>query len=99
MDEILSTDDLDDNISEDKIAAASTLEDQVVDKLLVEQAMAYIDTLPPRTQQIFYLFYMENVTLVDIAKEMELPLHVVKHAIYRNLVKIRQHIAGKEKTT
>ena len=99
MDEILATDDLDDNISEDKIAAASTLEDQVVDKLLVEQAMAYIATLPPATKQIFYLYYMEDVTLVDIAKEMEVPLHVVKHALYRNLVKIRQHIAGKEKIT
>lgn len=66
------------------------LEDVISDKLLAKQIFDDIMNTDKVTGRIFYLYFVCDMKLDQIAAEMELPLSTVKNKLYRTIERQRK---------
>lgn len=62
-------------------------ESSIVDKMTYDYLVSLIDTLPPSYRESCKLFYVENMTVSQIAKALNIPTGTVKS----NLFRMRKH--------
>jgi RNA polymerase sigma-70 factor (ECF subfamily) len=67
----------------------ASLDDRLADQLLVAHAL---DSLPPRARQVVELAFWSDLTQVDIATKLGLPLGTVKSDMRRALERMRTHV-------
>jgi RNA polymerase sigma-70 factor (ECF subfamily) len=66
-----------------------TLEDCVVNQILLEKAQEFIQSKSEDVERIFYLYYDSNLTVPEIAKMLNMSDSNVKHRIYRTLKELK----------
>lgn len=68
---------LDDNID------YSYSESSIIDKITYKNVLKEFEKLPPRTQKIFYMFYIKNFTIQQISKRLGIPVGTIKSLLSR----------------
>ena len=71
-------------------------EDYIIDKIIFENLWQILNSKPPETKKIFYLFYDLGLKIPEIAKELKLTESSVKNKLYRT-VKELQNLLIKER--
>lgn len=86
------------DITEMEIGDGSDLEEQVAAKLEYEQAVRYINGLPPNQRLAIKLKYINELTLNEIAEITGVPSKTVKSRIHEGSKKLRGMLKiGREK--
>ncbi|MHB1484250.1 MAG: RNA polymerase sigma factor [Saccharofermentanales bacterium] len=67
-----------------------TVEDEIVNKALIENITAYISKKPDDIQKIFCLYYEIDLTIIQIAAELSISQSNVKNKLYRTVKEIRE---------
>ncbi len=81
----------------DKIACASFegSEPSILQKLILAETYnrlyQLLNTLPPRSRQIFQMFYFQNKTMKEIATELGVSVNTVKTQKLRAIQTLKQH--------
>lgn len=84
---------LDTGIDLDELAAA----DAIADDEDLEQALAVgMASLPIVEREVLTLFYLEELSLADIAAALGIPVGTVKSRLFRARTLLRKHIVTKE---
>lgn len=81
----VSTDDQEKKLQLPDISGDS--ETNVVDKMTYDYLISLIDTIPPSYRESCKLFYIENMTVAEIAEALKIPQGTVKS----NLFRMRKH--------
>jgi RNA polymerase sigma-70 factor (ECF subfamily) len=66
-----------------------SLEDTVVNQLLVEQAVRFLESKPLETRKIFTLFYSMQLSIPEIARFLGISESGVKNRLYRTCKELR----------
>lgn len=69
----------------DSISSNYNLEDQLLNKLTEEEIWSYLEKKKPLITKIFYLYYTEDITIKEIAKDLDINESMVKNYLYRTL--------------
>jgi RNA polymerase sigma-70 factor (ECF subfamily) len=62
-----------------------------------EQLQAALDELPDETRLILLLFYFEELSYREIARELDIPIGTVMSRLSRGKQRLRQRLAGEER--
>lgn len=85
----LSSDDEEhDDVSGIDIDALS-LEDKVINQILLNDARKYIQSKSEIVKKVFYLYYDIGMTIPEIAKALSISESNVKHKLYRTLQELK----------
>lgn len=86
---IINEDDIEVNAN-DFVIYDYAIDNQAINNVLLEQT-AYIMKLKPQlTQKVFYLYYYNDLTISQIAKELNISECSVKNKLYRTVKEIRE---------
>lgn len=58
-------------------------ENAIVKKMTYDYLVSLTDTLPPSYRDVYRLYYIENLTVADIAKTLKIPEGTVKSYLFR----------------
>lgn len=67
-----------------------TVEEEIVNRALIENITAYISEKPDDIQKIFYLYYKIDLTILQIAAELSISQSNVKNKLFRTVKEIRE---------
>ena len=70
----------------------SSEEEDLVNLLEYESLLKEFEKLPKKTQKIFNLFYVEDLTVDEISKVLKIPTGTIKAALSRTRRKIRNNL-------
>lgn len=70
-------------------AEDSTIDDQIVNDALLAEIRLYLRGKPAVTRKIFYLYYSMELTIPQIAAELQMTESNVKNRLYRTLSELR----------
>lgn len=73
-----------------------TVEDEIVTRDMMDRVSSFLKQKPPDVRKIFYLFYVMDFKIREIASLMDITESNVKHKLYRTLKELREIYAGKE---
>jgi len=73
----------------DHDSGADSMEDIVIDKLMLDEAKKLLREKPEIVKKVFYLFYETGHTIPEIARLLSISESNVKHKLYRTLNEIR----------
>lgn len=71
---------------------SSSLEDEIVNRLTYERLLTEFDRFPQATRKVCELFYVNNLTVEQIAKALRMPKGTVKSTLSRTRRKVKQHL-------
>jgi RNA polymerase sigma-70 factor (ECF subfamily) len=86
---------IDDETVVDRLRDDFDLEKYVLEKITKDEIWAYLDKKNVVTAKIFYLYYGEDVTIKEVARELKLNESTVKNHLYRTLKELNE-LFGKE---
>lgn len=58
-------------------------EDNIINKITYRNVLKEFDKLPERTRKIFYMFYVDNLTIKQISKRLGTPKGTIKSTLSR----------------
>lgn len=64
-------------------------EDDIVNRLTVQQIFKYLDTFPKDVKKIFELFYIDNMTVEKISEVLDIPTGTIKSHLSRTRKKLQ----------
>lgn len=64
-------------------------EDEVVNRLTMQQIFEYLDTFPKDIKKIFELFYVDNMTVERISEVLNIPTGTIKSHLARTRKKLQ----------
>jgi len=67
-----------------------TIEDSIVDAQLLDDIWTMINKKPLATQKVLFLYYRRDLTIPEIAEELEMSESTVKMHIYKTLSEIKR---------
>lgn len=70
----------------------SSEEEDLVNLLEYESLLKGFEKLPKKTQKIFNLFYVEDLTVDEISKVLKIPTGTIKAALSRTRRKIKNNL-------
>jgi RNA polymerase sigma-70 factor (ECF subfamily) len=73
-------------------AEAYSIEDIVVDQVLIDNARQFLRQKPEDVQKIFNLFYDVGLSIPEIAQALSMSESNVKHKLYRTLKELRTQL-------
>lgn len=73
-------------------AAQAPAEEPAFDPARVRACAARLDALPPAAQIVLRLHYLEELTLLEVAEALELPLGTVKSRLAYGLARLREAV-------
>ena len=71
-------------------SSISSNETDLVNRMTYEQLIEEFEKLPEVTRKIFQLFYIDNLSISQISKRLDLPKGTVKSTLSRTRVKLKQ---------
>lgn len=74
----------------DFAADSFVTEDFAINKIVLDEARKYIQSKPEDIKKVLYLFYDMNLTIRQIAAELNISESNVKHKLYRTLEELRK---------
>lgn len=81
------------DVDTDRLSAALDLGsdgDEIVNRLTYEQILATFRKFPKHVQQICEMFYVDNVTVSDISKALNIPTGTIKSILSRTRQRIKK---------
>ncbi len=66
-----------------------TIEDEVINKQMANDVFEHLSTKSDDVIRIFYLFYYVDMTIEEIAKDLEMSVSNVKNKLYRTVRELR----------
>lgn len=70
-------------VYENVLAEDVSFEDLALDRVLAEQVLTYAKALPPETYRVFVLYYGFEMSVSDIAAELNIGKEAVKSRLFR----------------
>lgn len=67
-------------------------EDEIINHLTYEKLLSEFNKLPEQTKQIFNLFYIEELTVEEISKQLSIPIGTIKSTLFRTRKHIKQKL-------
>lgn len=86
----------DNDIWQEQDLADIDIEQQYINKQIVDEVWGLLTSKDSLTQKVFALYYYEQLSLREIAKELKIGISNVKHRLYRTLAEIRKHYSSEE---
>lgn len=86
---------LDIDIETDRLSEAKSVysdEDEVVNRMTSEAIMKILSQYPEQTQRIFELFYVENLTVLQISEQLKIPTGTIKSILSRTRKKLQKQL-------
>jgi len=83
------------DIEADRLSEARFIysdEDEVVDRMTSETIMKILSQYPEQTQRIFELFYVENLTVLQISEQLKVPTGTIKSILSRTRKKLKKQL-------
>ena len=74
------------------ISSDTSPEDDLVNRMTVEQLLNEFKKYPETTQKIFYLFYTKGLTVEQISKALNVPTGTIKSTLSRTRRKIKNQL-------
>ena len=72
--------------------SSSSLEDDLVNRLTYEHLLTKFDKFPETVRRVCKLFYIDNLTVEQIGKALNMPTGTVKSILSRTRSKIKNHL-------
>lgn len=82
----------DNTVSNDENHSDLITEDDLVNHLLYEEILTEFEKLPDTTKKVCRLFYVENMTVEEISKELSIPTGTIKSMLFRTRSKIKNSL-------
>ena len=79
-------------VQEDRLKDDVDYEDAVLDRALAQDILTEAKKLPRETYRVFVLYYGYEMTVSEIAKELDLGTEAVKSRLFRGRNAIRQYL-------
>lgn len=79
----------------DRLSEASSIysdEDEVVNRMTSEAIMKVLSKYPEQTQRIFELFYIDNLTVLQISEQLKMPSGTIKSILSRTRKKLQKQL-------
>ena len=81
-------------VQEDRLKDDVDYEDAVLDRALAQDILTEAKKLPRETYRVFVLYYGYEMTVSEIAKELDLGTEAVKSRLFRGRNAIRQYLCA-----
>ena len=81
-------------VQEDRLKDDVDYEDAVLDRALAQDILREAKKLPRETYRVFVLYYGYEMTVSEIAKELDLGTEAVKSRLFRGRNAIRQYLCA-----
>ena len=70
------------------------IEESIITEELYDEIASRLKAKDETVRQIFYLYYQLEMTLPEIAEQLDMPLNTVKSKLYRTLKEFRKLYGG-----
>ena len=81
-----------DTILLDNICSEEIIEDVVFSKLMAEKVWEFLKSKGSTTMKVFSLYYQLDITIKEIAEELNLSESKVKNILYRTLKELKENV-------
>lgn len=79
------------------IDAGIDIESEFITKENIDEIWKYLSSVDTQKSKIFYLYFIEDMTIKQISEDLEIPESTIKSNIYRMLKNIKNNCSGGEK--